>query len=782
VPEPKGGLAIKDAPPARSTRLNACQSRVQRVLERTEGVEQATVSLMTNTAAVRFDPDVVQANDLVERIRKTGYGAELPLDERSAVEEQQAQDAARVEEMHVLRRKALLALAAGAIAMLASMPLMAANAHHGTGTSDPFMRWAMERLDPGLRAVLPWMYAVPATVLSWGLLILTAIVMVWAGRHFYVRAWKAARHGSSDMNTLIAIGTGSAFAFSVVATVAPGLFIDRGMAPDVYYEAVIIIIAFILGGNALEARAKAGTSSAIRALIGLRPTTARVRRDDGDHDVALDDVVEGDLVVVRPGERLPVDGMVEQGSSAVDESMLTGEPMPVTRTVGDRVIGGTINGTGSFAYRATTLGADSVLSRIVRLMRDAQGSRAPIQRLADRVSAVFVPTIIAISVVTFIVWFIVADTAPVLRAFTAAVSVLIIACPCAMGLAVPTAVMVATGKGAKMGVLIKGGESIERAAGADTVVVDKTGTVTEGHPSVVAVEARGAWTPDELLRVVGSLEQASEHPLAAAIAVSAIGRGLRLAPVEGFASDTGRGVSGTVDGRAVVVGSAAMMQQWGIGVESLAEWAGDRSRQAQTVVYANVDGELAGALAIADPVRPTSAAAVQRLKQMGLDVVLLTGDIPATAQAVAGEVGIDRVVAGVLPQGKVDTVRQLQEAGHVVIMAGDGVNDAPALARADVGVAMGSGTDVAIEAGDMALLRNDLGGVADAIELSRRTMHTMRQNLFWAFIYNVIGVPIAAGVLYPSMGILLSPILASAAMALSSVSVVTNSLRLGRGT
>ncbi len=789
MPHEANGATATVPEPRTSTKLNipvtgmtcaACQARVQRHLERTPGVEEATVSLMTNSAAVRFDPTIVDASKLVERIRSTGYGAELPLDERSAVEEQQAQDDARLAEVRELRAKALVSLALGVVAMLVSMPLMTAAAHHGTGVVDPVMRWTMRWVEPALRSSLPWLYEVPTEVLSYGLLILTAGVMAWAGRQFYVRAWKGLRHRSSDMNTLIALGTGAAFLLSAIATVAPGLFIERGVAPDVYYEAVIIIIAFILGGNALEARAKAGTSSAIRRLIDLRPRTARVRRDGNELDIAVADVQRDDEIVVRPGERLPVDGTVIDGHSAVDESMLTGEPLPVAKAAGDRVIGGTINRTGSLTYRATTVGADSVLSQIVRLMRDAQGSRAPIQRLADRVSAVFVPTIIGIAIITFITWYLVADSAPLLRAFAASISVLIIACPCAMGLAVPTAVMVATGRGAELGVLIKGGEALERAGRADTVVLDKTGTITEGRPSVVSIAGRGVWSEDDLLAVAASIERASEHPLGAAIVDSASARGLVLSAADGFTSVSGKGIVGTVNGHAVAVGNAALMADWGIDVGPLREWTGERSRRAETVVYVNIDGALAGGITIADPVRTTSAAAVRRVRGMGLDVVLLTGDVEATAQSVARDVGIERVIAGVLPEGKLDAVASLQDQGHEVIMVGDGINDAPALARADVGIAMGSGTDIALEAGDIALLRADLGGVADAITLSRRTMRIMHQNLFWAFVYNVIGVPIAAGVLYPATGVLLSPILASAAMAMSSVSVVTNSLRLGR--
>jgi Cu+-exporting ATPase len=779
-PATGGGASTRLAIEVSGMTCAACQARVQRVLEKTDGVTEATVSLMTNSATVHFDPAVVDAAALVEHIRKTGYGAELPAQDRTAVEEQLAQDDARVEEFRALRRRAVVALAAGAIAMVASMPLMAANAHVGMGTADPFMRWTMERFDPTTRVLFPWLYAVSPRVLSWALLVLTSAIMAWAGRMFYVRAWKAARHGAADMNTLIAIGTGAAFLFSLLATVTPATFIERGIAPDVYYEAVIIIIAFILGGNALEARAKVSTSAAVRKLINLQPQAARVVRDGAEQDLPVDAVRAGDVVVVRPGERLPVDGVVVDGTSAVDESMLTGEPLPVAKAAGDRVVGGTINRTGSFTYRATTIGADSTLARIVKLMRDAQGSRAPIQRLADRVSAVFVPTVIGIAIVTFATWYFTSETAPLLRAFTASVAVLIIACPCAMGLAVPTAVMVATGKGAELGILIKGGQALERAGDVDTIVLDKTGTVTEGRPTVVGMATTGGWDEDALLQLVASLERRSEHPIASAIVAAAIDRGLALSSVESFQSQTGRGISGVIDGHALILGNAALMADYAIDVSPLVAGASEASDRGATVVYVNVDGTLAGYLAVGDPVRATSARAIQELQALGLDVILLTGDVEGTARAIAREVGIGRVIAGVLPAGKVDAVRELQEQGRVVAMVGDGINDAPALARADVGIAMGTGTDIAIEAGDVALLRGDLRSVADAVTLSRRTMRTMRQNLFWAFVYNVLGIPIAAGALYPAFGILLSPILASAAMAMSSVSVVTNSLRLAR--
>jgi Cu+-exporting ATPase len=753
-------------------------------------VLDASVNLMMGNAAVTFDPGATSPAALVEVIREKGYGAELPRPERTAFDEQEARDRAQEEEFRSLRLRALVSGAAGVLAMILSMPLMVAGAHSLVGHSgnaspvaDPFMRWAMTSMSPALERVLPWLYRLDPGALSWLLLAMSAGVMGWAGRHFYTRAWASFRHHSADMNTLIAVGTGAAFLYSLIATVAPGFFLRHGLAPDVYYEAVILIIALILTGNALEARAKSRTANALRALISLQPKTARVLREGDEKDLPIAEVRSGDTVVVRPGERVPVDGEVLSGGSAVDESMLTGESMPVEKGPGDRVIGGTINRTGAFRYRATTLGADSVLARIVQLMRDAQGSRAPIQRLADRISAVFVPVVLSLAVATFVVWFVAMppEGAPLVRAFAAAVAVLIIACPCAMGLAVPTAVMVATGRGAELGLLIKGGEALQRAGDLTTVVLDKTGTVTEGRPSVTdVVLAPGAIRlAGDLLRLAASLEASSEHPLADAIVRHAReDLGLTLAAVEGFLSMTGRGAVGVVEGSALAVGNEALMNEYAVRVDPLREAAERLSSEGKTAVYVAVDGALAGLLAVADPIKPTSRAAIEQMRKMGLHVVLLTGDDRRTAEAVARQVGIERVVAGVLPDGKVAEVQRLQKEGAVVAMVGDGINDAPALAQADVGIAIGGGTDIAVEASDIALLRGDLAGVAAAIELSRRTMRTMKQNLFWAFVYNVVGIPVAAGVLYPAFGLLLSPVLASAAMAFSSVSVVANSLRL----
>jgi Cu+-exporting ATPase len=761
----------------------ACQSRVQRTLQKQPGVADATVNLMMKSATVTFDPAAVSAEGLVEAIRKTGYGAELANPDQTAFEEQEARDRAQEEEYHDFRRKAIVSGIVAVVAMVVSMPLMsrlAVGAHAHGGLSDPFMAWAMRVLDPFFRAAMPWLYELPVGITTGALLVATLGVMLWAGRHFYTRAWAAFRHHSADMNTLVAVGTGAAFLYSLVATVAPGFFTSRGMTPDVYYEAVVIIIALILTGNMFEARAKKQTSSALRALVSLQPKTARVVRFGEEVDAPVDTVEAGEVVVVRPGERVPVDGQVVQGESAVDESMLTGESLPVPKKPGDRIIGGTINRTGAFRYTATTLGADSVLAQIVRLMRDAQGSRAPIQRLADRISGVFVPIVISIAIATFVGWFVLAESAPAVRGFAAAVAVLIIACPCAMGLAVPTAVMVATGKGAELGVLIKGGEALQQAGRITTMVLDKTGTVTEGQPTVTDLVPTGAWADrgDELLRLVASLEGSSEHPLADAVVRHARERGLALATAEGFEAVSGRGAQGVVDGVGLAIGNEAFMRDWAVDPSPLVERATRLAAEGKTPMYVNVDGALAGLVAVADPIKATSRDAIARFHAMGLEVVMLTGDNQRTAEAIAREAGIDRVVAGVLPDGKVAEVKRLQEQGRIVAMVGDGINDGPAIAQADVGIGIGTGTDIAVEAADVVLMRGDLRSAAQAIALSRRTMRTMKQNLFWAFVYNVVGIPVAAGLLYPAFGLLLSPILASAAMAFSSVSVVTNSLRL----
>jgi Cu+-exporting ATPase len=679
----------------------ACQARVQRTLARTPGVRDATVNFLLHSAAITYDPGAVTPEALVERVRATGYGADLPgapsahgtagttAASAAPADAPGARDRA---EYRAVRRRALVALGAGAVAMVASMPLMAAGAHAagapagGAHGADPFLRWAMTALDPALARVAPWLYAIPPRTLAVGLFALTTAVMAWAGGAFYRRAWQALRHHSADMNTLVAVGTGAAYVYSAAAVLAPGWFVRHGVTPDVYFEAVVLILGFVLAGRALEARAKARTADALGGLAALQPAVARVLRPapdgDGEVDVAVPvgDLAPDDAVLVRPGERLPVDGVVDAGESGVDESVLTGEPVPVVKRPGDRVTGGTLNGSGVLRVRATTLGADSVLARVVVLMRDAQATRAPLQALADRVSAVFVPSVMAVAVLTALAWFVLASwgrpdlvgTAAA-RAAAAAVAVLIIACPCAMGLAVPTAVMVASGRGAAAGVLVKGGEALERARRVDTVVLDKTGTVTEGRPALTDVVALAPADEARVLALAAALERASEHPLAAAVVAGAAARGATAGFPEAFTNFPGRGVAGTVGGVPVLVGNAALLAEWGVDGAPLAADAERLAGEGKTPVLVAVDGRPAAVLAVADPVRASSPAAVARLREMGLRVVLLTGDVRRTADAVARQLGgLDGVVAGVLPDGKVAEVRRLQAEGRVVAMVGDG--------------------------------------------------------------------------------------------------------------
>jgi Cu+-exporting ATPase len=612
---------------------------------------------------------------------------------------------------------------------------------------------------------------------NWAGLVLSTPVVFWAGGPFFERAAQAFRHRTANMFTLIALGTAAAWGFSAVATLAPGLFpatFHKHGVVETYFEAAAVIVTLVLLGQVLELRARRKTGEAIRSLLALAPATARrVNADGTETDIPLAEVHVGDRLRVRPGEKVPVDGRVEEGSSAVDESMLTGEPIPVAKKPGDAVIGGTVNTSGSFIMTATKVGSDTVLARIVALVADAQRSRAPVQQLADRVSAWFVPAVVVVALVTFVAWAAFGPSPSLAHALVNAVAVLIIACPCALGLATPMAVMVGIGRGATSGVLVRSADVLELMEKVDTLAVDKTGTLTEGKPRLVTVEPSAGFSESELLRLAAALELPSEHPLAAAIVAGARERGITPTAVEGFESVPGKGVRGRVDGRTVAVGNRALFDPG-----ELANRAEELRRDGQTVMFVAVDGKPAGLLGVADPIKPTAPDAVKQLQDEGLRVVMLSGDSRTTAEAVAKKLGITEVFAEVLPEQKVEVVRKLQGEGRVVAMAGDGVNDAPALAVADVGIAMGTGTDVAIESAGITLVKGDLRGIVRARRLSRATMRVVRQNLFLAFAYNLLGVPIAAGVLYPAFGLLLSPMIAAAAMSLSSVSVIANALRL----
>ncbi|MEX0833901.1 MAG: heavy metal translocating P-type ATPase [Actinomycetota bacterium] len=644
------------------------------------------------------------------------------------------------------------------------------------------------RMVVGIVLTLPVLVATMATDLfdatwvpeflmnRWVQLALITPVMFYTGWPIHRIGWLILRRRSSDMNTLIALGTAAAYAYSLVVTAAPSLLPED--LRHVYFETVGVILTLIIFGRLLEARAKAGTGEAIRALIGLQAKTARVIRDGPEQEIPIEDVRIGDIVVVRPGEKIPVDGEVVEGSSAVDESMVTGESIPISKQAGDSVIGATVNQTGSFKFRATRVGSETMLAQIIRLVQEAQGSKAPIQRVADKVSSYFVPAVIFIATATFVVWYIAGPGPEFINALVAAVAVLIIACPCALGIATPLSIMVGTGKGAQNGILIRSAEALETAHKLDTIVLDKTGTITKGEPALTDVVPTGAFPEEWLLRIVASAEQNSEHPLAGAILRGAKDRGIKVEEPVDFDSVTGKGVRATVESRSVLVGTRGFLADEGVDPTTLARQAARMAADGKTVIFAAVDGQPAGLIAVADTVQENSPRAIAALRDMGLEVVMMTGDNRQTATAVARSVGIGRVLAEVLPQDKAKEIRRLQAEGNKVAMVGDGINDAPALAQADVGIAIGTGTDVAIEAADITLISGDLRGVVVAISLSRATMRNIRQNLFLAFIYNTIGIPIAAGVLYPFTGLLLSPMIAAAAMAASSLSVVLNSNRL----
>jgi Cu+-exporting ATPase len=760
----------------------ATAQSVERELGQLAGVLSASANLTTGQARVEYLPDVTTAEDLAAAVKRAGYALSSPIDAEDPVAREKA---AREREYRGLLHRFVFAAVIGVIAMVLSMPLMMADTM-AAGPVDLFERLMMP-VASGVVGLFPWLAGVSPGVLRWSLLVMTLPVLLWSGRSFFRGAYSGLLHGTADMNTLISLGAGTAWLYSAVVTVVPGVFERAGLPAAVYFEAVSMIIALILLGKVLESRAKARTSDAIRSLGALQPKTATVIRDGVESEIAVGELAAGDVVRVRPGERVAVDGVVIDGLSAVDQSMLTGESVPVEVGPDVEVVGGTLNGSGAFRFRATKVGRDTALAQIVRLVEDAQATKAPMQRLADRIAGVFVPIVVGIAVVAFVIWLLFGPSPAGLYAMVAFVTVLIIACPCAMGLATPTAVMVGTGAGAERGILFRGGESLESAGGIGVVVLDKTGTITEGRPRVVELELVDSGddieaahvSADEVLRMVASLERASEHPLGDAIVEEAERRGIVLTEPAGFRSYGGRGVKGEVDGRVVVAGNRALLEKESIDASALTGGAALLSERGRTAVHVAIDGRAIALIGIADPVKATSRDAIGRLRAMGIRVTMLTGDDERTARAVAAETGIEEVRAGVLPGDKAAEVKRLREAsGRLVAMVGDGVNDAPALAEADVGIAIGTGTDVALAASDVTLVGGDLNSVSAAIRLSRRTGRVIRQNLFWAFIYNVIGIPIAAGALYPAFGILLSPVFASAAMALSSVMVVGNSLRL----
>jgi Cu+-exporting ATPase len=734
----------------------SCVGRVEKALHRLDGVTSAQVNLATEVASVSYDPTVVTPTELSAAVERAGYTGTLRRPETRepatgttvAAPEDPAAVAARTRDAHLaeLKRKWVVALTTG-LGLMAVMYL-------------PLPVDAMDWLMPAI-------------------LVVATAVQFWAGRPFYSAAWAAARHGATNMNTLVALGTGIAYAYSAFVTLWPAAAERWGLPLHVYFETSLVIIALVLLGRWLEARAKKQTAAAITALVGLAPATARLVVDGQERDVPLTEVAVGDTVRVRPGEKVPLDGLVTDGRSTVDESMLTGEPMPVAKQPGDVVIGATMNGTGSLLVEVTAVGADTTLAQIVRLVEDAQGSKAPMQRLADKVSAVFVPAVLAAAALTFAAWALFGpDDTKMTMAITTTIAVLIIACPCALGLATPTAVMVGTGKAAEHGILIGDGEALEQAQRLTAVVLDKTGTITTGRPALVRLSPAPGWDTDELLALVAAAEAGSEHPVGEAIVTAARERELAVPGVTRFEAVPGHGVDATVGVQRVRVGNRALMASAGVDTAPLAASADAAAADGQTAVFVAVDDALAGLLAVADTIRAESAEAVAQLHALGLEVWMLTGDTQATASAVAREVGIDHVIADVLPSQKAQQVQRLQDAGHVVAMCGDGINDAPALAQADLGIAVGSGTDVAIAASDITLVGGDLRGIVSAIALSRRTVTTIKQGLAWAFAYNVLLIPVAAGALWLARGILLDPVLASAAMAMSSVSVVSNALRL----
>ncbi len=727
----------------------SCANSIEDAIRTVPGVSESNVNFGIEQATVTYDPRKTDLNTIQDAVSEAGYSAFSLQEQTMVTGEDDVEKAMRLAESHQLKRKVILGgvlstlIVVGAMSAMLNLPLI-------RGLDNPWIQ-----------------------------LVLATPVLFWCGGDFFKNAWKAFKRRAASMDTLVAIGTGAAYFYSVFATVFPRFFTTQGLTPEVYYEASSVIITLILLGRLFENRAKGQTSDAIRKLIGLQARDARIIRNGQELEVPIQDVQIGDVVVVRPGEKIPVDGEVVDGSSTLDESMVTGESMPVKKQAGDEVIGATINKTGSFKFRATRVGKDTLLAQIVKLVQQAQGSKAPIQRLADQVTSWFVPVVMAIAIATFVIWFLALGNLTL--ALITTVGVLIIACPCALGLATPTSIMVGTGKGAENGILIKGADSLELAHQIQTIVLDKTGTLTQGKPTVtdfITVNGTANQSELKLLKLAASVERNSEHPLAEAVVRYAQSQEVALGDVQDFEAIAGSGVEGTISNQVVQIGTQRWMEELRIDSQALREQKSRLEASGKTAVWIAVDGKLEGLMGIADALKPSSVQAVRSLKKLGLDVIMLTGDNQQTADAIAREVGISRVIAEVRPDQKVAQIAALQKGGRIVAMVGDGVNDAPALAQAQVGIAIGTGTDVAIAASDITLISGDLQSIVTAIQLSRATMRNIRQNLFFAFIYNIVGVPIAAGILFPFFGWLLSPMIAGGAMALSSISVVTNALRL----
>ena len=725
----------------------ACVRRVENALNSVTGVLDASVNLATGRATIvhgaKWDGPAALKKVIIEQ----GYEFLGELKDNLA----DPIEASRVREFRDLKIKVTCGAILSVIIFIGSM-------QHWFG----------------------FLQIIPRPIMLWAMFILTAPAVFWVGSRFFVGAIKAARQKTSDMNTLVAVGALAAYVYSAAATFFPHLFMTAGVMPHVYYDGAAMIVTLILVGRLLEAKAKGKTSTAIKKLMGLKPKTAHLIRKDQESEVPVEEVQMGDILIVKPGERIPVDGVILSGQSTVDESMLTGESMPVTKEIGQKVFAATMNKTGSFTFRATGVGAETALAQIIRLVEDAQGSKAPIQRLADKVASVFVPVVFVVAFITFAIWYFLPAQSNFSRALINFVSVLVIACPCALGLAIPTAIMVGTGLGAQSGILIKGGEALEKIHKLSVVVFDKTGTLTRGEPVLTDLVAANGFDGAQVLAYAAALEKNSEHPLAQAILQRAQANGIAVAVVEKFTAASGLGAKGFLKDKLCLIGNRMLMENEGVLVNALDDSAAVLAREGKTVVYVALEKTAIGLIALADVPKASAKQAIESLKRRGLKVMMVTGDNAGTAKAIASQLGIDQALADVLPGNKADEIRKLQKAGEVVAMVGDGINDAPALAAADVGIAIGAGTDVAIEASDITLIRDDLLGVSESINLSEATMRVIKQNLFWAFFYNVIGIPVAAGALYPFFGILLNPEFAAAAMALSSVSVVSNSLRLRR--